>query len=176
MMSCTGRSGFPRIRSSRPGSCSSRFGLCRSRSAAQRPVSKSWDQIGVSPRQPLGRRAGGGQLPDNRSRAYSMMDLLWTARNCQSLASEICEYLAAMASSLQPAVLSAGFRPEIVCRRESQLGMWTPLVTCPTGTSPAGHCGKSGSNKCAADFSVQAAHAVDRPAAPNCQISHVETL
>ena len=28
---------------------------------------------------------------------------------------------------------------------ESQVGIWTPLVTCPTGTSSAGQRGKSGS-------------------------------
>ena len=30
---------------------------------------------------------------------------------------------------------------------ESQLGMWTPLVTCPMGTSASGQPGKSGSNR-----------------------------
>ena len=31
---------------------------------------------------------------------------------------------------------------------ESQVGMWTPLVTYPTGTSSSGQCGKSGSKMC----------------------------
>ena len=30
---------------------------------------------------------------------------------------------------------------------ESQVGMWTPLVTYPTGTSSSGQCGNSGSNR-----------------------------
>ena len=59
---------------------------------------------------------------------------------------------------------------------ESQLGMWTPLVTCPTGTSSSGQCGKSGAKMCRLTHSVQAADAVDRPAAANRQVGHVERL
>ena len=54
--------------------------------------------------------------------------------------------------------------------------MWTPLVTCPTGTSSSGQCGNSGSKDVPAHFPVQATHAVDRPAAADRQIGHVETL
>ena len=59
---------------------------------------------------------------------------------------------------------------------ESQVGMWTPLVTCPTGTSSAGQRGKERLKKMPADLPMQATHAIDRPAAPDRQIGHVETL
>ncbi len=59
---------------------------------------------------------------------------------------------------------------------ESQVGMWTPLVTYPTGTSSSGQRGKKRFEKPTADFPVQPAYSVHRSASPDGKISHVETL
>ena len=70
-------------------------------------------------------------------------------------------------------------RPPSRARRppsESQLGMWTPLVTCPTGTSASGQRGNSGAKMRRLTSPVQPADAVDGPAAPDRQIGHVERL
>ena len=54
--------------------------------------------------------------------------------------------------------------------------MCTPLVTCPTGTSASGQRGNSGWKSLAAHLAVQAADAVDRAAAADGEIGHVERL
>ena len=59
---------------------------------------------------------------------------------------------------------------------ESQVGIWTPLVTCPTGTSSSGQRGKSGCEKMSAHLPVQATHAIHRAASADRQIRHVEIL
>jgi len=75
---------------------------------------------------------------DNRSRAYSTRDLLAAVRNCQSLASETGECLAPESQSSPASDPSTGFGPKIVSRGRVQVGVWTPLVTCPIGTSSSG--------------------------------------
>ena len=67
---------------------------------------------------------------------------------------------------------SRGRRPAA----ESQVGMWTPLVTCPTGTSLFGPAREERREDPPADLAVQATDAVDRAAAADRQVGHVERL
>ena len=125
----------------------------------------------------LGRRAGGGQLPGQSLTGIFTRDLLAAMRNCQSVASETRR----MSCSRVSVVPSQRSFPQASVQRssagaESQVGMWTPLVTCPTGTSSCGQCGKERLKEMPAHFSMQATHAIDRPAAPDSQIGHVETF
>ena len=53
---------------------------------------------------------------------------------------------------------------------ESQLGIWTPLVAWPTGTSLLRPVGKEGLEDAAAHLPVQATHAIDRSAPVDRQI------
>ena len=59
---------------------------------------------------------------------------------------------------------------------ESQVGMWTPLVTLSDGHFIRRPLGKKRLEEMPADLAVQTAHAVDRPAAADGQIGHVETF
>ena len=124
----------------------------------------------------LGRRAGGGQLPG------------------QSLAGVFDERLAGGGAKLPepgvgdaanvllqgvPSSPASAPLPQASVHRssaaaESQVGIWTPLVTCPTGTSSSGQCGKSGCKEVPAHLPVQATHAIHRPAPADRQIRHVE--
>ncbi len=54
--------------------------------------------------------------------------------------------------------------------------MWTPLVTCPIGISFSGQRGNKGRKKPWLTAPVQAAYAIRRATAVNCQICHVERL
>src|SRR5664280_507263 len=76
----------------------------------------------------------------------------------------------------QPAVLSAGLRPKII-----GWGRVPAWHVYSIGHMSDGHLvcwplRKKRLKEMPADFSVQAAHTIDRPTAPDCQIGHVETL
>ena len=59
---------------------------------------------------------------------------------------------------------------------ESQLGIWTPLVTCPTGTSSCRPARKERLKEMPAHLPMQAAHAIDRSAPADRQVGHVESF
>ena len=54
--------------------------------------------------------------------------------------------------------------------------MWTPLVTCPTGTSSSGQCGKSGSKRCRLTCPCKRLTPLTAPLPRIAKIGHVETL
>ena len=114
----------------------------------------------------LGRRAGDGQLPGIIARGrIRSSDVLAALRNCQSLASETRRMSCSRFSSVpsQRSFPQASVQSSSAAA-ESQVGMWTPLVTCPTGTSSSGQRGNSGCKEVPAHLPVQAAYAIDRSA------------
>ena len=177
-MSCTGRCGLDNRRSSRSGSCSSRFGRLVGREA---PRKAQCQCVGIEemPRllNRLGRRAGGGVVPGQALASVFNQRLAGgDAKLPKAGVGDAANVLLQGFRRPQPAVFSTGLRPKIVgCRRVP--GRHVNSV----GHVSDGHfvrrpVRKERLKEVPADFPMQAAHAIHRPAAADGQIGHVETL
>ena len=150
----------------------------RSRSVAQSRVSMRWDRRDVSPSPPPRSTRPRQPVAWTTVRECTPQETCWRAiRNCQSLASETRR----MSCSRVSVVPSQRCFPQLSVQRssagaESQVGMWTPLVTCPTGTSSSGHRGNRGRKRLRLTLPCKPAHSINCAAAANCQVCHVEAL
>src|SRR5674476_196707 len=146
-MSCTGNSGFVNNLRSRCGSCNNKFGLLYVAKRLAKPIvnlsgsNKCFALSIVSDECP-----DPSNCLEKYSRANSIRDFFAFVRNSQSFSSETrripfssVSFIPSQRSLPQNSVhtSSASF--------ESQVGMCTPFVICPTGTSFVGHLGNKGS-------------------------------
>ena len=148
MMSCTGRCGIGQY-AKQPLADRAAAGPVsyKSRSGVQSPASECSDRRDAwLARLSSGDAPGSGQLLGQSF--ASVFDKRLAARRCgiaRALRRRHREYPAPDAS----AVPSQRSFPQASVQRlsagaESQVGMCTPLVTYPTGTSSSGQCGKRG--------------------------------
>ena len=125
----------------------------------------------------LGRRAGGGQLPGQSFAGVFNKRLAGgDAKLPEPGVGDAANVLLQGFRRPQPAVFSTGFRPKIVgcCRVPAR-------HVDSVGHVSDGHfvlrpVRKERLKDLPADLPVQAAHAIDRPAPPDCQIGHVEAF
>ena len=137
-----------------------------------------WDQTDASRlRPPRAARRRRPVASDNRSRAYSTSDLLASVRNCHSLASETRR----MSCSRVSVVPSQRSLPQPSVQRSSAGGRVPGRHVDSVGHVSDRHfvlrpARKQRPKEPPAHLPVQAAHAIDRPAAADGQIRHVERL
>ena len=125
----------------------------------------------------LERRAGGGQLTrQSFASVFNKRLASGGAKLPERGVGEAANVLLQVFGRVQPAAFSAGFRPEIVgCCRVPSRHMHS------VGHVPDGHfvlwpVGEKRLKEVSADFPMQATHTIYRPAPPDCQIGHVESL
>ena len=140
---------------------------CRSRSGAQNLASRRWDRTGASHRRPS--RAARLRQPVAGTIVRERIQRATCWRQCE-IARAWHRRLGECPAPEFSVVPSQRSLPQASVHRssagaESQVGMWTPLVTWPTGTSSSGQRGNSGSKEVPAHLPMQAAHAIDRSAA-----------
>ena len=152
---------------------------CRSRSGARSPASARRDRSSCCaavdrPPARRPRRPAAGPAARARSRRAP------ARRRCASCQSPASDTRRMSCSSVSVVPSQRSFPHASVqsssASAESQLGMWTPLVTCPTGHFGLGPAREERLEEAPAHLAVQAADAVDRAAAADGQVGHVERL
>ena len=180
MISCTGCCGIGQeAKQSLPGHAAASPASYKWQSVAQNPASGcSGLNRCLAPSIASGEAPEAASCRDNRSRAYSTRAS--TRGSCEIAKASRRRRGEYSAPDSLPIPASGLFRKlrskDSSAGAESHVGMWTPLVTYPTGTSSSGHRGKSGWKNLPAHLPVQSAHAIHRPTAANRQIRHIEWL
>ena len=125
----------------------------------------------------LGRRAGGGQLPGQSFAGICNKRLAGgDAKLPKAGVGDVANVLLQGFRRPQPAVLSTGFRPEIIGRGRVPGRHVDSIGHVSDGHFVRRPVGKKRLKEAPADFPVQATHAIDGPAPADRQIGHVEAL
>ena len=125
----------------------------------------------------LGRRAGDGQLPGQSSASVFHERLAGVgAKFPERGVGDAPNVLLQVFRRPQPTLLSTGSGPKIVGRSRVPGWHMDSVGHVSDGHFVLGPVRKERLKEVPADFPMQATYAIHRPAPPDCQIGHVETL
>ena len=125
----------------------------------------------------LGRRAGGSQLPGQPLAGVFDKTLGWRrSKFPKAGVGDAADVVLQVFHRPQPAVFSAGFRPKLVRRRRVPARHVDAVGDVSDRHFVRRPARKERLEEMAADFAMQTADAIDRAAAADGQIGHVESL